>query len=388
MFDDVLQTRARRVRNALSHASFGLIEREVLVDLVGLCAVAGEHLLVVGPPGTAKSEAVRRVAGALGHGCFEYLLSRFTEPSEIFGPIDLRRLKEGVVVTETAGMLPEAEFVFLDEVFLGSTAILNTLLGVLNERVFRRGATTRACPLRLCVGATNALPQDESLLAFSDRFLVHAFVDPLPDARLEELLDGGRQVAQRGRADPPDARATATLEDLDALAAAARAMDLGPLRDRLAHAMRKLRAAGISMSDRRLVKVQGLVAAAAALAGREAPVEADLWPLLYAVPSREGQDLARDALREILQVSRNPTLAAAAMDASLGALARADQLVERATVVLAARPEGGLAEEAWRLRLEGVAREIDATFVAAARPAAIAELRERIVAALTEDGPT
>src|SRR5512138_2828253 len=143
-------------------AGEGLVEREFLLEMTVLAAVAGEHLLVIGPPGTAKSEAVRRVAGALGGRYFEYLLGRFTEPSELFGPIDLKKLREGIVETETESMLPEAEIAFLDEVFQGSTAILNTLLGILNERVFLRGHTRRTCPLRLCLGATNALPTDPS----------------------------------------------------------------------------------------------------------------------------------------------------------------------------------------------------------------------------------
>ena len=112
--DDRLGQAAESLRNALREAGRGLIEREALLEMVALAAVAGEHVLVIGPPGTAKSEAVRRVARATGAHYFEYLLGRFTEPSEIFGPIDLRRLKEGFVETETSGMLPEAEFAFLD----------------------------------------------------------------------------------------------------------------------------------------------------------------------------------------------------------------------------------------------------------------------------------
>ncbi|WP_328398991.1 AAA family ATPase [Streptomyces sp. NBC_00390] len=126
-------------------------------ETVVLCAVAGEHLLVIGLPGTAKSEAVRRVSQQLGGQLFEYVLGRFTEPNEIFGPVDLRRLREGVVEVETTGMLPEADVAFLDEVFLGSTAILNTLLGLLNERTFRRGSTSVDVPLRVCVGAVARL---------------------------------------------------------------------------------------------------------------------------------------------------------------------------------------------------------------------------------------
>ena len=147
------------VRAAIARAQEGLVDRESIAEAVVLCAVAGEHLLVVGPPGTGKSEAVRRVADLLGGHYFEYLIGRFTEPNELFGPIDLRRLREGVVEVETAGMLPEADVAFLDEVFLGSTAILNTLLGMLNERVFRRGRTALPVALRVCVGATQRAPR-------------------------------------------------------------------------------------------------------------------------------------------------------------------------------------------------------------------------------------
>src|SRR5688572_31671786 len=110
-----LQGAARRLRAAIGEAALGLVERESLVELIALSAVAGEHLLVIGPPGTGKSEVVRRVARAIGGRYFEYLLGRFTEPSEIFGPVDLRKLKDGVVETETRNMLPEAEVAFLDE---------------------------------------------------------------------------------------------------------------------------------------------------------------------------------------------------------------------------------------------------------------------------------
>ena len=192
-----LKQTAAHVRRALAEASRGLIEREVLVELIGLAAVAGEHLLLVGPPGTAKSEAVRRVARALHGRYFEYLMGRFTEPMELFGPVDLRRLREGVVVTDTTGMLPEAEIAFLDEIFLGSTAILNTLLSILNERTFRRGRSELRCPLRVAVGASNALPDDPSLSAFADRFLVRVFVEPIAEPRLEELLAGGWSLGQR-----------------------------------------------------------------------------------------------------------------------------------------------------------------------------------------------
>jgi len=368
---------AREVRDALAEACHGLVEREVLVDLVALAAVAGEHLLVIGPPGTAKSEAVRRAARATGASTFEYLLGRFTEPSEIFGPVDLRKLREGLVETETRGMLPEAEFAFLDEVFAGSTAILNTLLGILNERTFRRGHTHVSVPLRVCVGAANALPEDESLAAFADRFLLRAFVDPVPGPRLEELLEGGWALSRRA------AGRTVSLAHLDRLAAVARGADLAPARPRIAHGIRLLRAAGIPLSDRRAVRVQGLVAAAAALAGREAPTGADLWPMVFAVPTLDGQALARDVLRDVLAESENATLAAAAEEASAGPRARAARLVRAGEELLTGRPaddaDGAL--ERWRGRVEAVAREIDAGF-APPLPDELAATRARIVETL------
>lgn len=364
---------ASHIRQALSDASEGLIEREVMVELIGLAAVAGEHILLIGPPGTAKSEAVRRVARALHGQYFEYLLGRFTEPMELFGPVDLRKLREGVVVTDTTGMMPEAEIAFLDEIFLGSTAILNTLLGILNERRFRRGHTDVRCPLRVAVGASNALPEDVSLSAFADRFLLRVFVDPVPDPRIEELLAGGWALHRHGD------RAEASVAELDTLAEAARHADLSAVRAPLAHALRRLRRAGITLSDRRAVKVQKLIAAAAVIDGRAAAGEADLWPLVYALPTFEEQQAGRDELRDLLEGSRNEALEAAAAEASLGPLARARRIVSMAEELFAeGAGDGAAAREGYQLRLEGLAREIDAGFAPDALPAELARTRERI----------
>ncbi|MBZ5714482.1 AAA family ATPase [Nannocystis pusilla] len=376
---------AASLRTALAAAGRGLVERDALLELVVLAAVAGEHVLVIGPPGTAKSAAVRRIARAVGGNYFEYLLGRFTEPGEIFGPVDLRKLRDGRVETETAGMLPEAEIAFLDEVFLGSTAILNALLGILAERVFRRGHTVMRCPLRVCVGAANALPQEEGLAAFADRFLVRVFVDAIPDARLEELLEQGAAASH-----DLDAPLT-SLAQLDVLAAAARGVDLDGVRPALVHAIRRLRAAGIALSDRRLVKIQRLVAAAAALAGRTRAGEGDLWPIVAAVPTAAEQAQTRDALRDLLQRSESGVLGAAAAESSLGPLARAARLADDADRVLAQDPGSEpLAREAWRLKLEAIAREIDASFHPNDLPAAAARVRAAIVArfaALDGDAP-
>jgi MoxR-like ATPase len=360
---------ALALRAALTQARRGLVDRDVLVELVALAAVAGEHLLVIGPPGTAKSEAVRRVARSLEAKRFEYLLGRFTEPSELFGPVDLRKLRDGTVETRTQGMLPEAELAFLDEVFKGSTAILNTLLAVLNERVFRRGHQELRVPLRVCVGASNALPQDPSLAAFADRFVLRAYVQPIPDARLEDLLQAGWGADEA-------LTPVASLADLDTLRAAARAMDPAPVRPLLARAVRELRAAGVELSDRRVVKLQKLVCAAAALDGRAQPSNRDLWPVVFAVPLQEDQQRARAVLGQVLEASSSAALSSAAEDAARGPAARADRMLRDGRELL----EGDTPAP---LRAEALLRELDAAFDDETRSPELTELRQRLRATLT-----
>ncbi|WP_431676408.1 AAA family ATPase [Kitasatospora sp. KL5] len=377
------------VAAAVAAAGRGMVDREVVAEVVALCAVAGEHLLVVGAPGTAKSEAVRRVAGQLGGRYFEYLLGRFTEPNELFGPVDLRRLREGRVEFETGGMLPEADIAFLDEVFLGSTAVLNTLLGLLNERVFRRGGTVLASPLRVCVGAANHLPEDPGLAAFADRFLARLFVEPVADARLEELLEAGRRPAPvslppAGGAAPHGApgRPADLLGALDRLAAAARACDLTEVTPAVATALRRLRAAGVPVSDRRAVRSQRLVAAAAVLDGRDRATTRDLWVLPLIAPTADAQALARDTLADLIEKSANHSLVHAAEEMSRSAHARAERLARSAAALLAEHGTlpGGPDS---RLRLEGALREIDAGFDPDDLPAVLAGVRADLVVAVS-----
>jgi MoxR-like ATPase len=371
-----LESAQHSVRAAVIEASKGLVQRESLIELVVLCAVVSEHLLVIGPPGTAKSEAVRRIARRLGGRYFEYLVGRFTEPTEIFGPIDLRRLKEGVVETETRGMLPEADVAFLDEIFLGSTAILNTLLTILNERTFRRGHTSITCPLRVCVGAANRLPEDAELAAFADRFLVRIFLEPIADSGLEELLASGWSLSRSTDS------AVSSMADLELLSRAALGMDLTALRPAIARAVRLLRGAGIELTDRRIVRAQRLVAGAAALAGRPRPTEADLWPLLLTLPTEQAQLLGRDVLRELLAGSENSLLLSAAAESSLGPMARSAKLLRDAAAVLEGEPVEDAEKGEWRLRVEAIAREIDATFARDALPDELVALRTKIVEVL------
>ena len=149
-----------------------MIGKDEIIEVLGVALIAGENIFLLGPPGTAKSALVNELAARLGGKSFDYLLTRFTEPSELFGPFDLRRLREGDLVTNTDGMLPEADFVFLDELLNANSAVLNSLLLTLNERIFRRGSERVAVPMLLAIGASNRLPEDEALAALFDRFLL------------------------------------------------------------------------------------------------------------------------------------------------------------------------------------------------------------------------
>ena len=259
------------------------VGRDEVVDLIALAVVAGEHLFLHGPPGTAKSALIRRFAMAVQARYFEYLLTRFSEPNEVFGPIDLARLREGTVATVTAGMLPEAEFVFLDELFNANSAILNNLLSVLNERVYRRGAEVHRLPVLSVFAASNHLPEDQALKALFDRFLIRCHVDDLKREAMPRLLAAGWEL----EAAEPDA-STVSAGDLRALGARVGKVDLSGVMEGYAEAVLKVRDLGIALSDRRAVKVLKLVAASALLCGREAANPTDLWVLRY-VWDREGQ---------------------------------------------------------------------------------------------------
>ncbi|HVW01584.1 MAG TPA: AAA family ATPase, partial [Planctomycetaceae bacterium] len=181
----------RFVTQVLEPMKSAFVGKDEVIDLLGVCLAARENLFILGPPGTAKSALVQDLARRLEGRVFDYLLTRFTEPNELFGPFDIRKLREGELVTNTEGMLPEASFVFLDELLNANSAILNSLLLVLNERVFRRGRETRSLPTLMVVGASNHLPEDEALGALFDRFLLRVHCDNVPQERLADVLTAG-----------------------------------------------------------------------------------------------------------------------------------------------------------------------------------------------------
>jgi MoxR-like ATPase len=295
---DIDETRARilRHRRALGER---FVRRDEELDLLTLCAAAQEPLLFVGPPGTAKSDMVVKFVESLGLGegdYFEYMLTKFTEPGEILGPVDIEALKQGRFVRRTRARLPEARVAFLDEVFKGNSAILNTLLTLVNERKFYQDGAATPARLALLFGATNEVPDAPELDALADRFVLKVETLPVKDTHFTELIDAGaRHEVLRATGQRPWVRGDATLDDylrfkafLDLSAAAA-----DPAEDRarwfpapvFAEFRRVIRALEledrVTVSDRKAVKLYRLIRARAFLHHGGAVRHDDLAPLAY-----------------------------------------------------------------------------------------------------------
>ncbi|MDB5389902.1 MAG: ravA 2, partial [Planctomycetaceae bacterium] len=288
---------ARLIANVLQPMKSAFVGKDEIVDLIGVCLVGGENLFLHGPPGTAKSALIQDLAKRIDGQVFDYLLTRFTEPNELFGPFDIRKLREGELITNTEGMLPEAALVFLDELLNANSAILNSLLMVLNERIFRRGRETRALPLVMVVGASNHLPEDEALGALFDRFLIRVPCVNVPQEELGHVLHAGwNYEAQRGQ----PAEVTISVDEIKSLQRSIRDVDVSTIRPIYVDLIQRLRYAGVAVSDRRAVKFQRMIAASAILCDRRVAEPSDLWPLRYTWDSVEQQEILASLVKDAM----------------------------------------------------------------------------------------
>jgi MoxR-like ATPase len=276
------------------------------VRLMLVAAIAGEHMVLIGPPGTAKSALIRMFAKLIDAKYFEYLLTRFTEPNEIFGPIDIQAFRSGEYQRRMDGMLPQAEIVFLDEVFKANSAILNSLLSVLNERVYTVGGSVWKTPLISAFGASNEVPNDEDLMAVFDRFLLRVRSDNLDSYHFQDLLQKGlaHEVGKLSG-------------QYDAMQPLLDAAALHDLQVQFAQRMRafpedflstykglvfQIRAEGVSMSDRRAIKLLKLFAASAMLDGRPAPDASDFFILRHIWNNLDQAEILEGIVGPVLEV--------------------------------------------------------------------------------------
>lgn len=187
-------TLREKIEKNLEILNNGLVGKEKVMKLGLLSILSGENMILVGPPGTAKSEISRRLREILAdtdsETYFEYLFTKFTTPEEIFGPLSIKQLQNDKFERNTEGYMPSSRIVFLDEIFKANSSILNTLLTILNERVFHNGLKREKTPLISLIGASNELPfENDELTALYDRFLIRAVVGYVSDDEIEELLD-------------------------------------------------------------------------------------------------------------------------------------------------------------------------------------------------------
>ena len=272
---DVASIAKRLKDDVLGGIRSAFVAKEEVIDVLGVSLVAGENLFILGPPGTAKSALVHALGQRLHGETFAYLLTRFTEPNELFGPFDIRRLREGDLITNTEGMLTEATLVFLDELLNANSAILNSLLTVLNERVLHRGRERLPVKSLTFVGASNHLPEDDALRALFDRFLLRVKCEAAPDERLLEVLDAGWKL------ESSSVTSSLQAEEVRQLQKAVSSVSLQGVLKEYVELVQRIRHAGITFSDRRAVKAQRLIASSALLCGRQEARLSDLWVLRY-----------------------------------------------------------------------------------------------------------
>lgn len=189
-----------RFEGLIAALNEGIYEKGSEIALSLLAMIAGESIILLGPPGVAKSMVARQMGNALSGGKgFEYLMSRFSTPDEIFGPVSISKLKdEDKYERATEGYLPSADVAFLDEIWKAGPAIQNTLLTIINEKIFRNGDTNVQVPLKLLIAASNELPaKDEGLEALWDRFIIRIVSRNIQDEQTfyRMLLDDGQAVA-------------------------------------------------------------------------------------------------------------------------------------------------------------------------------------------------
>ena len=265
---------------AFKDISSALVERDEEVRLSLIAALSGESVLLVGPPGVAKSLLAESVGAFIDGRVFSYVLNKFSKPNELFGALNIKELEEGRHVRLIADTLLDAHVAFLDEIWKGSSAILNTLLKILNERKYLNGTRWYDAPLRFFMAASNEWPDAENggreLGALFDRCLIRKTVRPVVTPESDKILLWGRgarcdkNLLTRSDDHKPVLSKKLSVKQLDQAREEVRKL---PFTAKAVTGFEKiiqeLKSAGIHPSDRRKVKSPGVAQASAYLAGSD-----------------------------------------------------------------------------------------------------------------------
>lgn len=266
-----------KIENLIKKLNIGLIEREEQIKIALLAVISGENILFVGPPGTGKSQLTRRIAKVFKNtDYFEYLLTKFTTPEELFGPISIKELENDKFHRNTESYLTDSDIVFLDEVFKANSAILNSLLTIMNEKIYHNGYQRETIKTKSILGATNELPKDEyELDALYDRFLFREKIDYIKNTKaLMFLSEDEPSFKEEEKIDIQDF--SKFYDNLDEVI----------LSDDIAEKILKIKnkifvELGETISDRRLVKVIKILKVSALTSNRKKINVFDLLLLNY-----------------------------------------------------------------------------------------------------------
>lgn len=297
------RTKLSQIAAELNH-SFYERQTEIRGLLVGL--IASENVLLLGPPGTAKTQLSAALCSRIQtgeEGFFSWLLSKTSTPEELFGPVSIKALENDSYRRNTAGKISRAKIVLLDEIYNCNSAVLNGLLPVLNERVFYNDGKPEPIPLEMVIGASNNMPSDrEELGALHDRFMLRYQLSYMrEEASFEAML-------ANARANTPASHTLLAEDELTALRQAAAYVDPSGVTSEVTALRRELSEAGISVSDRRYAKSIPLMAANAVIEGRDALAGEDFEVLADVLWSEPNQ---RKTVQAKVMERANPQLGAA-----------------------------------------------------------------------------
>jgi len=282
-------------QNFRASINSAFLERSDVIDGVLASMLTKQNCFLFGAPGTGKSELVRAAAnGFSGSKFFNYLLSPTTDPSELYGPVAVSKLLEDEYTRDVKGYLPDANVAFLDELFRGSSAVLNSLLQLLNERTFNNGRDLIKTDIQSIVAATNSFPTEESLQAFCDRFLFRPTVEGLKKPTSKRKLYSWAVNNNR-----PDVKSELTIDNLAELQKIATDVEVSDnFLDVFSETMDILESRGLNISDRRRVQILKFLRGWAVVQGEDTVHPEYLHSTLHHIVYQTPEDIT--TIREVV----------------------------------------------------------------------------------------